>query len=69
MQVMAFDGTTISLEGEFAITGADRTLETIAGTQILGCLFFLIPTERVVMGAGTGWTATVRFDRTFSFTP
>lgn len=55
----AVDGSRVALSGEFALAGEDRMVESLASAQIVGCLFFLVPGDKVVMGKGTGWTATL----------
>jgi hypothetical protein len=63
----AIDGSRITLTGEFALAGEDRMVESLASAQIVGCLFFLVPGDKVVMGKGTGWTATL--SQTFALQP
>ncbi len=62
-------GTLILLDGEFAVAGEDRTVESLASYSVIGCLFFLVPGERVIMGAGSGWTGIVRHDFTLAACP
>jgi hypothetical protein len=54
---------------EFAVAGEDRTVESLASYSVIGCLFFLVPGERVSMGAGSGWTGIVRHDFTLAACP
>lgn len=63
----AIDGTRVALSGEFALAGEDRMVESLASAQIVGCLFFLVPGDKVMMGKGTGWTATL--SQSFVYTP
>jgi hypothetical protein len=55
-------GQPISLHGTFALEGEDRMVESLASSQVICCLFFLVPGDRVVLGEGTGWTAQIAYD-------
>ena len=51
-------GQEIALEGTYSVEGADREAEAWGGMALM-CCAILIPGERAVMAAGTGWTALV----------
>ena len=55
-------GQPIQLRGTFAIEGEDKTVESLASSQVVSCLFFLVKGDRVVLGEGTGWTAFIAYD-------
>ena len=57
------DGTPVMLRGIFVLEGENRMVESLASSQVLSCLFFLVPGDRVVLGEGTGWTTFVDTDQ------
>ncbi|MEY4004244.1 MAG: hypothetical protein RLZZ221_340, partial [Verrucomicrobiota bacterium] len=64
---VAINGERVLLRGDFILDGQDRMVESLASYQVICCFFFLVPGDRVVLAAGTGWTATVAKD--FSLHP
>ena len=66
ISVTAANGLQIPLRGTFSLEGEDKMIESLASSQVISCLFFLVPGDRVVLGEGTGWTAQVGWEFPFS---
>lgn len=63
LRAMDKDGRWVSLEGEYSISGEDRSLESVGGAATVSCVFLAMRGDPVVLAAGSGWIAFVGSDQ------
>lgn len=59
-------GNWIPLDGEYAMSGEDRNLESLGAAATVSCLFLTMKGDPVVLGAGTGWVAFISAQQSYS---